>query len=178
MKNGDSERRRRRLILGEIELRSSSSSDPNVSRAIPMNIRCFQAQLSHLSVPDNFYGTPKPPAEPGALLLNVTDQLLPGARPTSEGKRKRNKSVSNMEKASIEPPEEEEEERPIVNGNGVVVTPGQSPGAGEGPAWTRRSTPCCYGNRLLATEAAAFGVTLCQPGTAAEVGHATGGAAA
>uniref|UniRef100_A0A669F4T6 Membrane-associated guanylate kinase, WW and PDZ domain-containing protein 1 n=1 Tax=Oreochromis niloticus TaxID=8128 RepID=A0A669F4T6_ORENI len=61
-----------------------------------------------------------------ALLLNVTDQLLPGARPSSEGKRKRNKSVSNMEKASIEPPEEEEEERPIVNGNGVAVTPESS----------------------------------------------------
>ena len=30
-----------------------------------------------------------------------------------------------MEKASIEPPEEEEEERPVVNGNGVAVTPGQ-----------------------------------------------------
>ncbi|XP_074482543.1 membrane-associated guanylate kinase, WW and PDZ domain-containing protein 2a isoform X1 [Sebastes fasciatus] len=75
---------------------------------------------------DNFYGTPKPPAEPSALLLNVTDQLLPGARPTSEGKRKRNKSVSNMEKASIEPPEEEEEERPVVNGNGVAVTPESS----------------------------------------------------
>uniref|UniRef100_A0A8C3GC42 Membrane associated guanylate kinase, WW and PDZ domain containing 2 n=1 Tax=Cyclopterus lumpus TaxID=8103 RepID=A0A8C3GC42_CYCLU len=79
-----------------------------------------------LSVPDNFYGTPKPPAEPSALLLNVTDQLLPGARPTSEGKRKRNKSVSNMEKAGIEPPEEEEEERPVVNGNGVAVTPESS----------------------------------------------------
>ncbi|XP_056131567.1 membrane-associated guanylate kinase, WW and PDZ domain-containing protein 2a [Lampris incognitus] len=75
---------------------------------------------------DNYYGTPKPPAEPSALLLNVTDQLLPGARPSSEGKRKRNKSVSNMEKASIEPPEEEEEERPVVNGNGVAVTPESS----------------------------------------------------
>lgn len=31
-----------------------------------------------------------------------------------------------MEKASIEPPEEEEEERPVVNGNGEVITPGQS----------------------------------------------------
>lgn len=82
--------------------------------------------IAKLCFPDNFYGTPKPPAEPSALLLNVTDQLLPGARPSSEGKRKRNKSVSNMEKASIEPPEEEEEERPIVNGNGVAVTPGQS----------------------------------------------------
>ncbi|XP_038667452.1 membrane-associated guanylate kinase, WW and PDZ domain-containing protein 2a isoform X16 [Scyliorhinus canicula] len=77
---------------------------------------------------DNYYGTPKPPAEPTPVLLNVTDQILPGARPSSEGKRKRNKSVSNMEKAGIAPPEEEEEEeeeeeRPIVNGNGTTVTP-------------------------------------------------------
>lgn len=77
---------------------------------------------------DNYYGTPKPPAEPTPLLLNVTDQILPGARPSSEGKRKRNKSVSNMEKVSIEPleeeEEEEEEERPVVNGNSVAITPG------------------------------------------------------
>ncbi|XP_072327478.1 membrane-associated guanylate kinase, WW and PDZ domain-containing protein 2a isoform X16 [Scyliorhinus torazame] len=77
---------------------------------------------------DNYYGTPKPPAEPTPVLLNVTDQILPGARPSSEGKRKRNKSVSNMEKAGIAPPEEEEEEeeeeeRPIVNGNGTTITP-------------------------------------------------------
>ncbi|KAK1167066.1 membrane-associated guanylate kinase, WW and PDZ domain-containing protein 2-like isoform X1 [Acipenser oxyrinchus oxyrinchus] len=75
---------------------------------------------------DNYYGTPKPPAEPTPLLLNVTDQILPGARPSAEGKRKRNKSVSNMEKAGIEPPEEEEEERPVVNGNGVAITPESS----------------------------------------------------
>ncbi|KAJ8374164.1 hypothetical protein SKAU_G00047440 [Synaphobranchus kaupii] len=75
---------------------------------------------------DNYYGTPKPPAEPAALLLNVTDQLLPGGRPSAEGKRKRNKSVSNMEKAGIEPPEEEEEESPVVNGNGVAITPESS----------------------------------------------------
>ncbi|XP_062339679.1 membrane-associated guanylate kinase, WW and PDZ domain-containing protein 2a isoform X2 [Osmerus eperlanus] len=75
---------------------------------------------------DNFYGTPKPPAEPSPLLLNVTDQILPGHRPSSEGKRKRNKSVSNMEKAGIDPPEEEEEERPVVNGNGVAITPESS----------------------------------------------------
>lgn len=74
---------------------------------------------------DNFYGTPKPPAEPSPMLFNVTDQLLPGARPSAEGKRKRNKSVSNMEKESIEPPEEEEEESPVVNGNGIAITPGE-----------------------------------------------------
>ncbi|XP_013768304.1 membrane-associated guanylate kinase, WW and PDZ domain-containing protein 2a isoform X9 [Pundamilia nyererei] len=91
-----------------------------------MELEKSGALLESGTYEDNFYGTPKPPAEPSALLLNVTDQLLPGARPSSEGKRKRNKSVSNMEKASIEPPEEEEEERPIVNGNGVAVTPESS----------------------------------------------------
>ncbi|XP_068162652.1 membrane-associated guanylate kinase, WW and PDZ domain-containing protein 2a isoform X3 [Antennarius striatus] len=91
-----------------------------------MELEKSGALLESGTYEENFYGTPKPPAEPSTLLLNVTDQLLPGARPTSEGKRKRNKSVSNMEKASIEPPEEEEEERPIVNGNGVAVTPESS----------------------------------------------------
>nr|XP_020472431.1 membrane-associated guanylate kinase, WW and PDZ domain-containing protein 2 isoform X4 [Monopterus albus] len=91
-----------------------------------MELEKSGALLESGTYEDNFYGTPKPPAEPSTLLLNVTDQLLPGARPSSEGKRKRNKSVSNMEKASIEPPEEEEEERPVVNGNGVAVTPESS----------------------------------------------------
>ncbi|XP_029019710.1 membrane-associated guanylate kinase, WW and PDZ domain-containing protein 2a isoform X3 [Betta splendens] len=91
-----------------------------------MELEKSGALLESGTYEDNFYGTPKPPAEPSALLLNVTDQLLPGARPSSEGKRRRNKSVSNMEKASIEPPEEEEEERPVVNGNGIAVTPESS----------------------------------------------------
>lgn len=76
---------------------------------------------------DNFYGTPKPPAEPSpaAPPLNVSEVLLPGARPSAQGKRKRNQSVSNMEqRASLEPPEDEEEESPVVNGNGVAITPG------------------------------------------------------
>uniref|UniRef100_A0A8C6YAS8 Membrane associated guanylate kinase, WW and PDZ domain containing 2 n=1 Tax=Naja naja TaxID=35670 RepID=A0A8C6YAS8_NAJNA len=79
-----------------------------------------------LETSDNYYGTPKPPAEPVPLLLNVTDQILPGATPSSEGKRKRNKSVSNMEKAGIEPPEEEEEEKAVVNGNSMAITPESS----------------------------------------------------
>lgn len=84
--------------------------------------------LLYTSLPsDNFYGTPKPPAEPSpaAPPLNVSEALLPGARPSAQGKRKRNQSVSNMEqRASLEPPEEEEEESPVVNGNGVAITPG------------------------------------------------------
>lgn len=84
---------------------------------------------------DNFYGTPKPPVEPTPMLFNVTDQLLPGARPSAEGKRKRNKSVSNMEKDSIEPPEEEEEDSPVVNGNGIAITPGYDLLLLQSPTW-------------------------------------------
>ncbi|XP_030650136.1 membrane-associated guanylate kinase, WW and PDZ domain-containing protein 2 [Chanos chanos] len=91
-----------------------------------MELEKSGALLESGTYEDNFYGTPKPPAEPTHMLLNVTDQLLPGARPSAEGKRKRNKSVSNMEKDSIEPPEEEEEESPIVNGNGIAITPESS----------------------------------------------------
>ncbi|XP_077009852.1 membrane-associated guanylate kinase, WW and PDZ domain-containing protein 2 isoform X4 [Tamandua tetradactyla] len=91
-----------------------------------MELEKSGALLESGTYEDNYYGTPKPPAEPAPLLLNVTDQILPGATPSAEGKRKRNKSVSIMEKASVEPPEEEEEERPVVNGNGVVITPESS----------------------------------------------------
>uniref|UniRef100_A0A3Q2ZWR7 Membrane-associated guanylate kinase, WW and PDZ domain-containing protein 1 n=1 Tax=Kryptolebias marmoratus TaxID=37003 RepID=A0A3Q2ZWR7_KRYMA len=87
-------------------------------------------RLLETSLPGyNFYGTPKPPAEPSpaAPPLNVSEALLPGARPSAQGKRKRNQSVSNMEqRASMEPPEEEEEESPVVNGNGVAITPESS----------------------------------------------------
>ncbi|XP_064905240.1 membrane-associated guanylate kinase, WW and PDZ domain-containing protein 2 isoform X4 [Columba livia] len=91
-----------------------------------MELEKSGALLESGTYEDNYYGTPKPPAEPAPLLLNVTDQILPGATPGAEGKRKRNKSVSNMEKTGIEPTEEEEEERPVVNGNDVTVTPESS----------------------------------------------------
>ncbi|XP_061617911.1 membrane-associated guanylate kinase, WW and PDZ domain-containing protein 2a isoform X4 [Phyllopteryx taeniolatus] len=96
-----------------------------------MELEKSGALLESGTYEDNFYGTPKPPVEPAAPSLNVTERLLllPGARPSSEGKRKRNKSVSDMEKASVEPPEEEEEERAgavIVNGNGIALTPESS----------------------------------------------------
>ncbi|KAM6302898.1 membrane-associated guanylate kinase, WW and PDZ domain-containing protein 2 isoform 1-T1 [Podargus strigoides] len=91
-----------------------------------MELEKSGALLESGTYEDNYYGTPKPPAEPAPLLLNVTDQILPGGTPGAEGKRKRNKSVSNMEKTGIEPPEEEEEERPVVNGNDVTVTPESS----------------------------------------------------
>ncbi|MEQ2187067.1 Membrane-associated guanylate kinase, WW and PDZ domain-containing protein 2, partial [Goodea atripinnis] len=93
-----------------------------------MELEQSGALLESGTYEDNFYGTPKPPAEPSpaAPPLNVSEALLPGARPSAQGKRKRNQSVSNMEqRASLEPPEEEEEESPVVNGNGVAITPGR-----------------------------------------------------
>uniref|UniRef100_A0A8C7FT78 Membrane-associated guanylate kinase, WW and PDZ domain-containing protein 2 n=1 Tax=Oncorhynchus kisutch TaxID=8019 RepID=A0A8C7FT78_ONCKI len=77
----------------------------------------------------NLYGTPKPPAEPSpaAPPLNVSEALLPGAWPSAQGKRKRNQSVSNMEqRASLELPEEEDCSPPVVNENGVAITPESS----------------------------------------------------
>lgn len=97
---------------------------------------CEHKRSCTLLPPDNFYGTPKPPAEPSpaAPPLNVSEVLLPGARPSAQGKRKRNQSVSNMEqRASLEPPEEEEEESPVVNGNGVAITPGAVKWETNGP---------------------------------------------
>ncbi|XP_026532946.1 membrane-associated guanylate kinase, WW and PDZ domain-containing protein 2 [Notechis scutatus] len=98
-----------------------------------MELEKSGALLESGTYEDNYYGTPKPPAEPVPLLLNVTDQILPGATPSSEGKRKRNKSVSNMEKAGIEPPEEEEEEKAVVNGNSMAITPESSEHEEKGP---------------------------------------------
>ncbi|XP_069834297.1 membrane-associated guanylate kinase, WW and PDZ domain-containing protein 2 isoform X4 [Dendropsophus ebraccatus] len=91
-----------------------------------MELEKSGALLESGTYEENYYGTPKPPAEPAPLLLNATDHIFPGGIPRVEGKRKRNKSVSNMEKTGIEPPEEEEEERPVINGNGVAVTPESS----------------------------------------------------
>ncbi|KAG7217386.1 hypothetical protein INR49_021553 [Caranx melampygus] len=110
--------------LIKLDTPTAAITEASLDAAALMEIS--RALISTIAV-DNFYGTPKPPAEPSpaAPPLNVSEALLPGARPSAQGKRKRNQSVSNMEqRASLEPPEEEEEESPVVNGNGVAITPG------------------------------------------------------
>uniref|UniRef100_W5LFR3 Membrane-associated guanylate kinase, WW and PDZ domain-containing protein 3 n=1 Tax=Astyanax mexicanus TaxID=7994 RepID=W5LFR3_ASTMX len=66
----------------------------------------------------NYYGTPKPPAEPSPVQPDLVDQVLFDEEFDSEVQRKRTTSVSKMErKDSAAPEEEEEEERPaLVNG--------------------------------------------------------------
>lgn len=66
----------------------------------------------------NYYGTPKPPAEPSPVQPDLVDQVLFDEEFDTEVQRKRTTSVSKMErKDSAAPEEEEEEERPaLVNG--------------------------------------------------------------
>ncbi|TKS76656.1 Membrane-associated guanylate kinase, WW and PDZ domain-containing protein 3 [Collichthys lucidus] len=66
----------------------------------------------------NYYGTPKPPAEPSPVQPDLVDQVLFDEEFDTEVQRKRTTSVSKMDrKDSAAPEEEEEEERPpMVNG--------------------------------------------------------------
>uniref|UniRef100_A0A8C4E8T7 Membrane-associated guanylate kinase, WW and PDZ domain-containing protein 3 n=1 Tax=Dicentrarchus labrax TaxID=13489 RepID=A0A8C4E8T7_DICLA len=66
----------------------------------------------------NYYGTPKPPAEPSPVQPDLVDQVLFDEEFDTEVQRKRTTSVSKMDrKDSAAPDEEEEEERPpMVNG--------------------------------------------------------------
>lgn len=72
--------------------------------------------MSHL--PGNYYGTPKPPAEPSPVQPDLVDQVLFDEECDTEVQRKRTTSVSKMDrKDSAAPDEEEEEEKPpMANG--------------------------------------------------------------
>ncbi|XP_053106062.1 membrane-associated guanylate kinase, WW and PDZ domain-containing protein 3 isoform X2 [Hemicordylus capensis] len=67
----------------------------------------------------NFYGTPKPPAEPSPFQPDPVDQVLFDNDFDPESQRKRTTSVSKMQKMdSSLPEEEEEEEKEAINGTG------------------------------------------------------------
>ncbi|GAA6095941.1 membrane-associated guanylate kinase, WW and PDZ domain-containing protein 3a isoform X1 [Tachysurus ichikawai] len=68
--------------------------------------------------PGNYYGTPKPPAEPSPVQPDLVDQVLFDEEFETEVQRKRTTSVSKMErKDSAAPEEEDDEDRPaLVNG--------------------------------------------------------------
>uniref|UniRef100_A0A7M4FCT9 Membrane-associated guanylate kinase, WW and PDZ domain-containing protein 3 n=1 Tax=Crocodylus porosus TaxID=8502 RepID=A0A7M4FCT9_CROPO len=67
----------------------------------------------------NFYGTPKPPAEPSPFQPDPVDQVLFDNEFDTESQRKRTTSVSKMQRMdSSLPEEEEEEEKETVNGSG------------------------------------------------------------
>ncbi|KAL1020678.1 hypothetical protein UPYG_G00003230 [Umbra pygmaea] len=66
----------------------------------------------------NYYGTPKPPAEPSPVQPDLVDQVLFDEEFDTEVQRKRTTSVSKMDRKDSTAPEEEEEEdrSPMVNG--------------------------------------------------------------
>ncbi|KYO27881.1 membrane-associated guanylate kinase, WW and PDZ domain-containing protein 1 isoform C [Alligator mississippiensis] len=69
----------------------------------------------------NFYGTPKPPAEPSPFQPDPVDQVLFDNEFDTESQRKRTTSVSKMQRMdSSLPEEEEEEEKETVNGSGGI----------------------------------------------------------
>uniref|UniRef100_A0A8B9PF79 Membrane-associated guanylate kinase, WW and PDZ domain-containing protein 3 n=1 Tax=Apteryx owenii TaxID=8824 RepID=A0A8B9PF79_APTOW len=69
----------------------------------------------------NFYGTPKPPAEPSPFQPDPVDQVLFDNDFDTESQRRRTTSVSKMQRMdSSLPEEEEEEEKEAVNGSGGI----------------------------------------------------------
>ncbi|XP_005369814.1 membrane-associated guanylate kinase, WW and PDZ domain-containing protein 3 isoform X1 [Microtus ochrogaster] len=71
----------------------------------------------------NFYGTPKPPAEPSPFQPDPVDQVLFDNEFDTESQRKRTTSVSKMERMDSSLPEEEEDEdKDAVNGSGNMET--------------------------------------------------------
>ncbi|XP_045672419.1 membrane-associated guanylate kinase, WW and PDZ domain-containing protein 3 isoform X2 [Phyllostomus hastatus] len=69
----------------------------------------------------NFYGTPKPPAEPSPFQPDPVDQVLFDNEFDAESQRKRTTSVSKMERMDSSLPEEEEDEdKEAVNGTGTA----------------------------------------------------------
>ena len=68
--------------------------------------------------PGNYYGTPKPPAEPSPVQPDLVDQVLFDEEFDTEVQRKRTTSVSKMDRKDSAAPEEEEEDEktPAVNG--------------------------------------------------------------
>uniref|UniRef100_A0A8C7IKT5 Membrane-associated guanylate kinase, WW and PDZ domain-containing protein 3 n=1 Tax=Oncorhynchus kisutch TaxID=8019 RepID=A0A8C7IKT5_ONCKI len=81
----------------------------------------------------NYYGTPKPPAEPTLVQPDLVDQVLFDEDYDNEVQRKRTTSVSKMDrKDSVVPEEEDDDERPPLS-NGL-------PEHKEGASW-RKAVP-------------------------------------
>ncbi|XP_029430105.1 membrane-associated guanylate kinase, WW and PDZ domain-containing protein 3 isoform X2 [Rhinatrema bivittatum] len=101
----------------------------------------------------NFYGTPKPPAEPSPFQPDPVDQVLFDAGFDSESQRKRTTSVSKMERTDSSLPEEEEEEdREAVNGSAGSEHKDRHLGSSNGvrtvPSYNQTSSSMDFRNYL------------------------------
>lgn len=106
-----------RFLNGSIGIRTLvTMAEPWLTMAVFQST--LQTKFSPPQHPGNYYGTPKPPAEPSPVQPDLVDQVLFDEEFDTEVQRKRTTSVSKMDrKDSAAPEEEEEEERPpLVNG--------------------------------------------------------------
>ncbi|KAI2663822.1 Membrane-associated guanylate kinase, WW and PDZ domain-containing protein 3 [Labeo rohita] len=101
------------LILGHTRTHANTQTYTNPNRLFLKGIVHYSQSQS-----GNFYGTPKPPAEPNLVQPDLVDQVLFEEDYGTEVQRKRTTSVSKMDrKDSVVPEEEEDEERPqLPNG--------------------------------------------------------------
>uniref|UniRef100_A0A8C2PTQ7 Membrane-associated guanylate kinase, WW and PDZ domain-containing protein 3 n=1 Tax=Cyprinus carpio TaxID=7962 RepID=A0A8C2PTQ7_CYPCA len=84
----------------------------------------------------NYYGTPKPPAEPSPVQPDLVDQVLFDEEFDAEVQRKRTTSVSKMDRKDSAAPEEEEEDESFTE-----ALSGSGPAReAEGPEW-RKAVP-------------------------------------
>uniref|UniRef100_A0A8C1JWQ0 Membrane-associated guanylate kinase, WW and PDZ domain-containing protein 3 n=1 Tax=Cyprinus carpio TaxID=7962 RepID=A0A8C1JWQ0_CYPCA len=100
-------------------------------------IRHFREPLRLKTVkPGNYYGTPKPPAEPSPVQPDLVDQVLFDEEFDAEVQRKRTTSVSKMDRKDSAAPEEEEEDESFTE-----ALSGSGPAREEeGPEW-RKAVP-------------------------------------
>nr|XP_033774166.1 membrane-associated guanylate kinase, WW and PDZ domain-containing protein 3 isoform X3 [Geotrypetes seraphini] len=101
----------------------------------------------------NFYGTPKPPAEPSPFQPDPVDQVLFDSGFDSESQRKRTTSVSKMDRTDSSLPEEEEEEdREAVNGSASTEHKDRYPGPSNGvrtvPSYNQTNSSMDFRNYL------------------------------
>lgn len=84
----------------------------------PIEIINYLINSCSLFLEGNYYGTPKPPAEPNLVQPDLVDQMLFDEDYQGDVPRKRTTSVSKMDrKDSTIPEEEDDDERPpLVNG--------------------------------------------------------------
>ncbi|XP_034056865.1 membrane-associated guanylate kinase, WW and PDZ domain-containing protein 3-like isoform X2 [Gymnodraco acuticeps] len=87
----------------------------------------------------NYYGTPKPPAEPSPVQPDLVDQVLFDEEFDTEVQRKRTTSVSKMDRKDSAAPEEEDEDEKTPAVNGLAAAELQEDQEDQGQ-W-RRSVP-------------------------------------
>lgn len=89
------------------------------------NLECWLIEIMNYLISScllffegNYYGTPKPPAEPNLVQPDLVDQMLFDEDYQCDVPRKRTTSVSKMDrKDSTIPEEDDDDERPpLVNG--------------------------------------------------------------